>query len=283
MKRFLILLMTLGLVIGSVATAEAEQRFERAERTVEASYYGAQLLYQYRSCPLSGGAGCVTIETLAGEESLTARATDAHHRPVSVWVVDASERQDELDGANRVYGRFCGYTTEPIRFDPGTKLELWVGGEWWPTWWIIPELPPCFPGAATTGTIQVTFSGGWTPSDGPASPSLEPGGSPAPQPSPSGRPAVVERSVDLRLRRHLRSEGAVASQDPLCRSEVRVVVQRKKSADWIEVGSVTTDSDGAFALRLRDRAGRYRAIAPEVSSSEKTCLAAISTMARHRH
>jgi hypothetical protein len=159
MKRFLLIFMVLGVVAGPVATADAEQGSLRAKRTVEVSYYGAQLLYQYRSCPLSGGAGCVTIDTRAGEQTLTATVTDAHGKPVSVWVVDASERQDELDGANRVYGTFCGQTTKPIRFDAGTKLELWVGGEWWPRWWIVPEVPDCFPAAATTGTVTVTLSG----------------------------------------------------------------------------------------------------------------------------
>ena len=159
MKRFLIISMTLGLMLGCLATAGAEQRAPGAKRTVEASYLGAQLLYEYRSCPLSGGSGCVTLETLPTEGALTARATDAHGQPVSVWVVDASEGRGGLDGPNRVYGSFCGKTTETIWFEPGTTLELWVGGEWWPTWWIVPKVK-CFPGAATTGTISVTLSAG---------------------------------------------------------------------------------------------------------------------------
>jgi hypothetical protein len=94
---------------------------------------------------------------------------------------------------------------------------------------------------------------------------------------------AVERSVELALRRHLRSQGAVASDDASCRSDVPVVIQRKRSADWIEVGSTTTDSDGTFAVKLTDRVGHYRAITPEVSSSEWTCLAATSPTVRHRH
>lgn len=278
MKKYLILFMTLGLATGSVTTAEAEQR----DRTVEVSYYGAQLLYEYRSCDFSGGAGCVTIETSAGERSLTATATDAHGLPVSVWVVDASESRGGLDGLNKFYGSFCGQTTEPIRFDPGTKLEFWVGGEWWPRWWIIPEVE-CFPGAATTGTIRVTFSGGFTASDGPNSPSPEPGGSPAPRPSPSDQPAAVERSVDLALAGHLRTEGALTSDDASCRSRVPVVIERKTSSRWVEVGSMTTDDDGGFALRLADRPGRYRAVVREFGSSERICLGATSPTARHRH
>ena len=122
-----------------------------------ASYYGPQLAYEYRSCASSGGAGCVTLETRAYERSLTANVMDAHGQPVSVWVVDASQTPFDLDGPEAVYGAFCGKTTQPIRFKPGTRLELWIGGEWWPTWWIVPKLP-CSPGIATTGTVQVTLS-----------------------------------------------------------------------------------------------------------------------------
>lgn len=158
MKRLFMLFVALGLISGSVATAEAGQRSKHAQRTVETSYYGAQLLYQYRSCPVSGGAGCVSLKTLPTESSLTAKVRDAHGQPVSVWVVDASERRFELDGANFVYGTFCGETTEPIRFKAGAELELWLGGEWWPTWWVVPQMPRCFPGAATTGNVRVTLS-----------------------------------------------------------------------------------------------------------------------------
>jgi hypothetical protein len=162
-KRFLVLFMVVGLMAGAVATAEAKKKPKpkpkpiRIERTVEASYYGPQVLYESRSCAPSGGAGCVTLETRATERSLTANVTDAHGQPVSVYVVDASEARCCLVGPRAVYGTFCGKTTEPIRFDPGTTLELWVGGDWWPTWWIVPEVD-CSPGIATTGTLSVTLS-----------------------------------------------------------------------------------------------------------------------------
>jgi hypothetical protein len=155
MRRFLIGFLILGLMAGSVGTAEA--RKSRRVRTVVASYYGPQLLYEYRSCPPGGGAGCVTLQTRAYEKYLTANVKDAHGQPVSVWVVDSSEGVDGLDGAGRVYGTFCGKTTQPIRFDAGTTLELWIGGEWLPTWWIVPRVD-CSPGIGTTGTISVKLS-----------------------------------------------------------------------------------------------------------------------------
>jgi hypothetical protein len=168
-KRFLVLFMVLGLMAGAVATAEAKKKKPkpkpeptRVERTVEASYLGPQVLYEYRPCAPSAGAGCVTLETRANEGFLTANVTDAHGQPVSVYVVDTSEARYDLDGPSAIYGTFCGKTTEPIRFDPGTTLELWVGGQWWPTeWgptWFVPKPPRCAPAIGTTGTISVTLS-----------------------------------------------------------------------------------------------------------------------------
>lgn len=152
MKRFLILFMVFGLIAGSVATADAGKRPMETQRTVKANYLGAQLVYEYRSCVHSGRLGCVIIPTRRSEGSLTARVTDAHGQPVAVSVVDAR--------SDRVYATFCGNTTQPIRFHPGNKLELWVGGKWLPTWWPpYPEAPQCLPGMATKGTITVTFSG----------------------------------------------------------------------------------------------------------------------------
>ncbi len=169
------------------------------------------------------------------------------------------------------YGSFCGQTPEPIVVDPRVKLEFWIG-YWWPRWWIIPEVE-CDPGITTTGTITVTLSGWGSTHD-----------SPAPQPSESpAEPAVVGRSVELALRGHLRSSGEVVSGDPTCRREVPVLLQRKSATGWVEVGRATTDADGVFGLALRDRSGRYRALAPEVSGPETTCLVGVSATARHRH
>lgn len=152
MKRFLILFMVFGLIVGSVATADAGKKAAEMQRTVKATYVGAQLVYEYKSCVHSGRLGCVIIPTRKGEDSLTASVTDSHGQAVAVSVVDAR--------SDRVYGTFCGNTTQPIRFHTGNKLELWVGGKWLPTWWPpYPEAPRCLPGMATKGAIRVTFSG----------------------------------------------------------------------------------------------------------------------------
>src|SRR5688572_1748695 len=152
MKRFLVVFMVLGLIAGSVATAEAKKRPKRVQRTVEARYNGNWLPFGTRVCdaPSGGIGGCVWIETRATEAFLSAKVTDAHGQPVFVEVVAWS--------SDSIYpielGDFCGETDAPISFDPGTTLDLWVGQHVW------------HPGAAgscegtmgTTGTISVTLS-----------------------------------------------------------------------------------------------------------------------------
>jgi hypothetical protein len=146
MKRFLIMLMIIGLVAGSVATAEAKdkKRTTRDERTVEGSYgpYPA---------PVTGCKAviskfyCLAFRTRAGESFFTAKVTDAHGQPVFVYV-----RQSR--GTNI---SFCGETTEPIKIDPGTKLSFYVAD-------LLPDSDAaldCPPNRAkTTGTISVTLS-----------------------------------------------------------------------------------------------------------------------------
>lgn len=147
MKRFLILFMVLGLVVGSVATAEAANKKKptRHERTVEATYNGPWLPFGNWDCAPSGGRGCVSVTTRAGESYLSAEVTDAHGQPVyvSVW------SEYEASGASPIfYGSFCGETADPIKFPPGVTLKLWVG--YWPS--------GCGPGMATAGTVSMTLS-----------------------------------------------------------------------------------------------------------------------------
>lgn len=168
MKRFLIAIMIPGVMVGSIAVAGAQASAKG--RTVEASYYGGQFYWPHlsegypdpfrrrelRRCSESGLMGCVTVETEASEGSLSAKVIDALGQQVSVLVVAAPASSTDLE-TRKIYGSFCGETTQAISFDPGTKLEFWIGSEWWPWWWIVPDLD-CNPGPATTGTISITLS-----------------------------------------------------------------------------------------------------------------------------
>ena len=269
MKRFLIVLMALGLTAGSEAAVGAERGFQRTERTVGGSY--APYCNAGR-----GSLACLTVETNPSEDSFTAEVRDAHGQPVYVEVVS--------EGTG-IVGTFCGETSQPVSFVAGSNLEFVIEPTpyFWSHWgveWVGPL--DCPYRLATTGTIRVTLSG-WTASGQPAAGASAPSESPAPQPTPSQEMPTVERSVDLDLRRHLRAAGSVVAADSSCSSDVPVVIQRRAGEVWRDVASTTTDAGGAFALRVSDRSGRYRAIASTARTRDTTCLAAKSATARHRH
>lgn len=273
MKRYLTMGMILGLIAGVATTAGAEQRVAKpVERTVEEGY-GPVPEIQCNAAWVS--LACVAVDAHPTEHSFSAKVKDAHGQPVFVQVV--------TDDGGRV-ATFCGETAEPVSFDAGSGLEFLIEPTpyFWSHWgveWVGPL--DCPYRVATTGSISVTFFGGT--SEEPTSPPPAPAESPAPQPSASDQPAAVERSLDLALRHHLRGSGSVVAADASCSSDVPVVIQRKRFENWLDVASTTTDGDGAFALRLPDRSGRYRAIAFEARSPEATCLAAKSATVRHQH
>jgi hypothetical protein len=149
MKRSLILFMILGLIAGSVATAEAKKRPRRVERTVEAGY--TQRLLDDPYCWRPGGS-CVRIEPRKGEAFFTATAVDALGQPVlvSAWGPETGVGTERF-----YYGSFCGETDEPIAFFPGFDVDLRVelpGGN------LSPSVVADCPMFGTTGTISVTLS-----------------------------------------------------------------------------------------------------------------------------
>jgi hypothetical protein len=150
MKRSLVLLMILGLVVGSVATAEAKKRPRRVERTVEDSY-ATRFVLDDAYCWRPGGS-CVRIEPRKGETFFTATAVDTHGQPVLVtaWGPETGQGTQRL-----YYGSFCGETDEPIAFIPGFDVDLRVeypGGN------LSPSVVADCPMFGTTGTISVTLS-----------------------------------------------------------------------------------------------------------------------------
>ena len=144
MKRFMILMMALGLLAGSVATAEAAKKTTkptRTERTVEGKYGPYPAPVTGCNEPL-GQWACVAIPTRTDERFLTAKVTDTHGQPVFV----------EVRGGNGVQA-FCGETTEPISFSGGSTLYFHVGLNNW-----LASLHCPAHRIKTTGTITVTLS-----------------------------------------------------------------------------------------------------------------------------
>jgi hypothetical protein len=151
MKRFLILLMVIGLMAGSVATAEGAKRPRRVERTVEGNYAAPPELVT--GCNADRGSfACIVVDARPTEAFFTAKVTDAHGLPVFVQVV--------TEGGGRV-GTFCGETTRPVSFDAGSSLEFLIEPtpyffSHWGTEWLGPL--DCPYRIQTSGSISVTLS-----------------------------------------------------------------------------------------------------------------------------
>lgn len=96
---------------------------------------------------------------------------------------------------------------------------------------------------------------------------------------------VHARSVTLSLSGHLRASGNVIAVDDFqaCEDGVAVKIQRRRNGVWRTLKVVTTDADGHFGTRLRDRQGLYRARAVKLANTQDVCRRATSPRRRHRH
>lgn len=93
-------------------------------------------------------------------------------------------------------------------------------------------------------------------------------------------PQEVERSVTLDLRKHLVARGQVSANEvPSCEQGVSVAIKRNGEV----VETATTDTEGAYKVRLPDRPGRYQAVAKPTGDGGPACLRAKSPVERHRH
>jgi hypothetical protein len=94
------------------------------------------------------------------------------------------------------------------------------------------------------------------------------------------------RSMTLTLKRHLKASGTVTSEDDTaaCAADVEVRIQRKAKGAWRTVGSTTTDETGNYKVKVSDKPGKYRALAPEVEPNDSDkCLEAKSSPRTHKH
>lgn len=146
------------------------------------------------------------------------------------------------------------------------------------------DLPP-LPGGETSPSPKPTPSETKSPAPD-ASPTPEatptPDATPTPQPTTEAPTIELARQVGLRLSKHLRVSGQVMNADDI--SECIAAVPVKIKRNGVLVKTITTYGSGAFATKLRDRAGRYVAIVPAVGLvTGETCAAAKSPLRRHRH
>lgn len=96
-----------------------------------------------------------------------------------------------------------------------------------------------------------------------------------------------KRSVTLALKKHLVASGTVKVKDGFnaCRSNVTVKIQRLKNGAWTGVGSDKTAGNGDYKVNLKDKTGKYRAIAKKktLNGGDDICLADTSNTVKHTH
>lgn len=149
MKRFLVMFMILGLIAGSVATAEAGKKKKKPVKVTREAHasYSSTIVVAAGNCTQEDAINCPRIPSGPGEIYLTAKVTDATGQAVPVAV------KADLDGdrsTETLYGTFCGETEEPMLIDAGAEITFWIG--------ISSNTAAlgCAPG--TTGTVDVVFS-----------------------------------------------------------------------------------------------------------------------------
>jgi hypothetical protein len=129
------------------------------------------------------------------------------------------------------------------------------------------------PTGATTGTITVTTPVGTATS--------------ATSFTVTATPVVTKhsRSVTLTLKKHLIASGTVHVGDGFnaCRSNVTVKIQRLIHGTWKAVGTDQTSATGKYKKVLKDKAGKYRAIAKKevLNGGDDVCKVDLSPPRTH--
>jgi len=88
---------------------------------------------------------------------------------------------------------------------------------------------------------------------------------------------VHDRSISIALRRNLVVRGVVtAGGFTACAANVPVRVQRRVAGVWRTIARTLTGDVGGYRVRVPDRAGRYRTVAPRVEMGSDVCGRAVS-------
>ena len=97
---------------------------------------------------------------------------------------------------------------------------------------------------------------------------------------------VHPMSIGVRLRKHLIVSGRLMAEDGFaaCAAGASIEVWRKSRRGWSFLKAERTTGAGKYSIRVKDKPGRYQAVAPEGPvDDEHFCALTFSRVLRHRH
>ena len=145
MKRFFVLLLVVGMVLGALTTAEAakkKKKSKKVRRVVSEDYVAPAYFYW---APTGDNIGGVSIPAGAGERFVSINIKDD-----SGMAVSAGAGQDPEGDNTYTATPFCTKTDKPLPIEPGLEVIVFV--------YVGPCTSPAGPALATQGTVTATFS-----------------------------------------------------------------------------------------------------------------------------
>ena len=92
-------------------------------------------------------------------------------------------------------------------------------------------------------------------------------------------------TIEFKLERHLVATGTVRATDGerTCRTQRRVIVQRRVGGSWRAVRSDRTRATGKYRIALPDTTGTYRAVVKKKATTRDICSGDESKTRGHKH
>ncbi len=145
MKKLVVVALVTGLLVGSIASAEAGKKKapKKTTRVAEAAYIAPARFYW---APTGENIGGASFPTGAGESFVTIEIADDAGMDVS-----AAVGQDPEGDGTVATTPFCTSTEEPLPIQPGIEVTVFV--------YVGPCTDPALgPAFSTQGTVTATFS-----------------------------------------------------------------------------------------------------------------------------
>jgi hypothetical protein len=151
MRKLLVTMLSIALIGGAIAAPAAQaKKPKKAQKVTEHGDYQSPSLVVLAGCANTGAVGCVTF-TPAGTSLkwITVSVTDATGLPVAANIMQPDGTTTGAAANDAQVASFCGKTAAPVLINTSQEVHIWISDA--------PD-PSCAPAAATSGTVDVTFS-----------------------------------------------------------------------------------------------------------------------------